>query len=92
MLLEKFKTFFKIKKTIEFFIDNSISSATIISNLTEDLLTLAKIKNNKFELHIEDNVNLIDIVMEAFQVLSFNAESKNISFKLEFESSRTQIL
>jgi signal transduction histidine kinase len=89
MLLENFKSFFKITKTLEFLFDNSISSSNIVSNLIEDLLTLAKIKNNKFELNIEENVSLIDIVMDAFQVLSFNAESKNISFKLEFESSRT---
>ena len=57
----------------EFFIKNSISSANVISNLTEDLLTLAKIKNSVFELNIEQNVNLLEIVQDAFQVLSFNA-------------------
>ena len=57
-----------------------MSSASLISNLTEDLLTLAKIKNNVFELNIEKNVNLLEIVYEAFQVLSYNAELKNITF------------
>ena len=65
---------FKITKKIDFYIDNSIASAVIISNLTEDLLTLAKVKNNKFELNIEENVSIFDLVMEAFKVLSFNAE------------------
>ena len=45
---------------------NSACSANVISNLTEDLLTLAKMKNNVFELNIEDKVNLLDIVYEAF--------------------------
>ena len=65
---------FKITKKIDFYIDNSIASAVIISNLTEDLLTLAKVKNNKFELNIEENISIFDLVMEAFKVLSFNAE------------------
>jgi hypothetical protein len=51
--------------------------------LTEDLLTLAKIKNNVFELNFEENVNLLEVVYEAFQVLSFNAASKDITFQLE---------
>ena len=65
---------FKITKKIDFYIENSIASAVIISNLTEDLLTLAKVKNNKFELNIEENISIFDLVMEAFKVLSFNAE------------------
>jgi hypothetical protein len=51
---------------IEYYMKNSICSANVISNLTEDLLTLAKMKNNVFELNIEENVNLLDIVYEAF--------------------------
>ncbi len=50
---EKLKKVLQINKTVEYYIQNSISSAGIIANLTEDLLTLAKIKNNVFELNIE---------------------------------------
>ena len=50
----------------EFYIKNSVCSANVISNLTEDLLTLAKMKNNCFELNYDDNVNMLDIVYEAF--------------------------
>ena len=52
-VLEKLKKVLQINKTVEYYIQNSISSAGIIANLTEDLLTLAKIKNNFFELNIE---------------------------------------
>ena len=38
----------------------------IISNLTEDLLTIAKIKNGVFELNIENEVSLLQIANEAF--------------------------
>jgi hypothetical protein len=34
--------------------------------LTEDLLTLAKIKNNVFELNPEPRVNLLDIANDAY--------------------------
>ena len=63
----------KLVTNTEFFLKNSISSANVISNLTEDLLTLAKMKNSVFELNIEQNVNLLEVVYDAFQVLSFNA-------------------
>jgi len=60
--------------------------------LTEDLLTLAKIKNNVFELNIEPNVNLLDIVNEAYQVLSFNSENKKIGLFLEFDLNNSNLL
>ena len=66
LVLEKFKKVLKVNKTLEYYLQNSISSAGIISNLTEDLLTLAKIKNNVFELNMESNVNLLNIVNEAY--------------------------
>lgn len=65
-VLEKLKKVLHINKTVEYYIQNSISSAGIIANLTEDLLTLAKIKNNVFELNMEQNVNLLDLVNEAY--------------------------
>jgi hypothetical protein len=60
------KKILKLTNKIEFYIDNSINSAGIISNLTEDLLTIAKIENGVFELNIENDVSLLEIVMEAF--------------------------
>jgi len=56
----------KLAKNIEFYIENSINSSIIISNITEDLLTMAKIKNGAFELNLENNVSLLQIVIEAF--------------------------
>ncbi len=56
----------KLNNKAEFYIKNSICSANVISNLTEDLLTLAKMKNNVFELNYDNKVNLFDIVNEAF--------------------------
>ena len=58
--------FVKLNNKGEFYIKNSICSANVISNLTEDLLTLAKMKNNVFEINYEEKVNLLDIVNEAF--------------------------
>jgi signal transduction histidine kinase len=50
--------------------------------LIEDLLTLAKINKNVFEINYDTEVNLIEVVQEAFQVITFNAESKQIKLLL----------
>lgn len=65
-LTKKLEKLLIITNKIEYYMKNSVCSANVISNLTEDLLTLAKMKNNVFELNIEDNVNLLEIVYEAF--------------------------
>jgi signal transduction histidine kinase len=45
------------------------------------------IQKNVFEINMEENVNLIEIVQEAYQVLSFNAESKDIKLCLQIDKS-----
>jgi len=57
---------FKLNGSIDFYMQNSISSSQIILNLIEDLLTLAKVQKNVFEINIEENVNLIQVVQDAF--------------------------
>ena len=65
-LTKKMEKLVKLTSNVEYCMKNSACSANVISNLTEDLLTLAKMKNNVFELNIEENVNLLEIVYEAF--------------------------
>jgi hypothetical protein len=65
-VLEKLKWILKINKTIELYIQNSISYANIIANLTDELLSLAKIMNNVFELNPEPRVNLLNIEINAY--------------------------
>jgi len=60
--------------------------------LTEDLLTLAKIKNKVFEINYEDNVNLFDIVNEAYQVLAYNAGLKKIELLFQFDKNKSHLL
>ena len=60
--------------------------------MTEDLLTLAKIKNNVFEINYEDNVNLFDIVNEAYQVLAYNAGLKKIELLFQFDKNKSHLL
>jgi hypothetical protein len=57
---------FKLNGSIDFYMQNNISSSQIILNLIEDLLTLAKVQKNVFEINIEENVNLIQVVQDAF--------------------------
>ena len=60
--------------------------------MTEDLLTLAKIKNYVFEINYEDNVNLFDIVNEAYQVLAYNAGLKKIELLFQFDKNKSHLL
>ena len=59
----------------------------MITNLIEDLLDLAKMENSVFKLH-NDYFNLIDVITEAFNIVSFSAEEKNIKLLLEVDRSK----
>jgi signal transduction histidine kinase len=76
LILEQFQKLLKVNQTLDYYSQNSISSSQIILNLIEDLLSLAKINKNVFEINNDSEINLIEIVQEAFQVTSFNAETK----------------
>ena len=75
-ILEQFQKLLRVNKTLDYYSQNSISSSQIILNLIEDLLSLAKINKNVFEINTDPEINLIEVVQEAFQVISFNAEAK----------------
>jgi signal transduction histidine kinase len=76
LILEQFQKLLKVNQTLDYYSQNSISSSQIILNLIEDLLSLAKINKNVFEINNDSEINLIEIVQEAFQVTSFNEETK----------------
>jgi len=59
----------------------------MITNLIEDLLDLAKMENSVFKLN-HDYFNLIDVITEAFNIVSFSAEEKNIKLLLEVDRSK----
>ena len=59
----------------------------MITNLIEDLLDLAKMENSVFKLN-NDYFNLIDVITEAFNIVSFSAEEKNIKLLLEVDRSK----
>jgi len=75
-ILEQFQKLLRVNQTLDYYSQNSISSSQIILNLIEDLLSLAKINKNVFEINNDPEINLIEVVQEAFQVISFNAEAK----------------
>ena len=70
-----------IKINSEQFLSNAIFSAFMTTNLINDLLDLGKLENNAFQLSIS-KFNLINAIEEAFQIVSFQAENKNISLYL----------
>jgi signal transduction histidine kinase len=72
---------------VEKFIENSIFSAFMVSNLINDLLDLAKLENSAFQLNLEQS-NLIEVVEKAFSVISFQAANKNIKLILSLDSQK----
>ena len=56
----------------------------MITNLINDLLDLAKFENSVFKVN-EDVFNLIDVITEAFNMIAYSAEEKNIKLLLEFD-------
>ena len=59
------------------FLENSLFSATMLLNLINDLLDLAKVDRSKFTL-TEDYFDLSSTIKQAFQVIEFLAKEKNI--------------
>jgi signal transduction histidine kinase len=60
-----------------------------MNNLIDDLLDLAKLENNAFQLNI-DEFNLIELIQDAFSIVMFQAENKNIRLYLRMDINRAQ--
>lgn len=77
------KKFLKLKMNNDQLIQNSIFSAMMMTNLINDLLDLGKLENNAFQLNVEE-FNLFHLVQEAFSVVLFQAENKDINLQLQY--------
>lgn len=60
---------------------NSIFSAFMMTNLINDLLDQAKLEKQVFQLN-NDYFNIFEVAAEAFQIVTFQAEAKNINLLL----------
>lgn len=87
MLIQGLKRMLNMKLNVEQFLKNSIFSAFMITNLINDILDLGKLENNAFQLNIEQ-FNLISVIEEAYQIISFQAENKNIKLCLSIDAQR----
>ena len=72
-LEEFFNTLFVSK--IEKILENSIFSSTMLINLINDLLDLAKLEQNTFQFNYE-YFNIIDTIKNAFTQVSYLANQK----------------
>ena len=62
---------------IEKFLQNAVFSATMLGNLINDMLDLAKFESGTFKFHNEF-FDLIEIVEQAFEIIKYQAERKEI--------------
>lgn len=58
--------------------------------MVNDLLDLAKLEKSTFHLK-NDYFNMYDVVIEAFNIMSYQAEQKQITLLLEFDQSKPYI-
>ncbi|CAD8074872.1 unnamed protein product [Paramecium primaurelia] len=67
------------------YIQTSIENSKYLLNLCNDLLDLAQIKANKFQLKIE-KFNLKKLCQECFQMFNLQAEKKNLKLILQYST------
>jgi signal transduction histidine kinase len=76
---------------MQLFLKNGIFASVSILNLINDLLDMAKIEQNTFAINYSQ-VNIIEIITQAFQITQFQADSKKIKLVLEVERNKPFIL
>ena len=62
---------------IEKFLQNAVFSATMLGNLINDMLDLAKFESGTFKFH-NDFFDLVEIIEQAFETIRYQAERKEI--------------
>lgn len=72
---------------MKIYLDNAVFSSLTLVNLVNDLLDLAKIDSATFVFNNE-YVNLIEVVQEAFSVVQFSAEKRQIKLQLVIDASK----
>jgi len=63
---------------IEKLLQNAVFSSTMLGNLINDLLDLAKFESGTFKFH-NDYFDLIEVIEQAFETIRFQAERKEIT-------------
>jgi len=84
--LELCKNMQEIAHNLRMYTQNTIFSSLTMKNLVNDLLDVAKIQNSCFTLN-NDYFNLIEVVQEAFSIIQFHAQQKDISLMLELNEN-----
>ena len=77
--LEVFENVFLIK--IENFLQNAVFSATMLNNLINDMLDLAKFEAGTFKFH-DEYFDFIEVIENAFEMIKFQAKKKRNPIKL----------
>ena len=85
-MISQIKDFENIHKITNTYIQNAIYSAFMLTNLVNDLLDSAKLQEHVFQLDNEW-FNLHEVVEEAFQIVLFSAQSKQITLVQEIDVS-----
>ena len=90
-LLGQLQRYEECNQNMDMYVQQSILSAFTLTILINDLLDLAKMETATFKLATVQ-FNLIEVISEAYQILSFQAEHKGIKLLIEFLNNKPFIL
>ena len=76
-MIKQLEKVLKLNINVDQYIKNAIFSSLMMNNLVNDLLDSAKLEQSKFELDLE-YFNMFEVIIQAFQILSFQADLKKI--------------
>jgi signal transduction histidine kinase len=83
--LEVFENVFLIK--IEKFLQNAVFSATLLNNLINDMLDLAKFEAGTFKFN-DEFFDFIEVIENAFETIKFQADKKEIQLNYQLFDER----
>ena len=75
------------KAKCESMLKNTLFSSSMLLNLINDLLDLAKIEKGQFNLN-NTNFNLHEVIQKAIDTLSYLSKQKNIKMDYDYEYSK----
>ena len=73
-----------LNSKLENIIKRNSQKSKLITSIINDLLDLAKFERGEFKIN-EQHFNLIELITEAFDTISYTAEAKNTKLFLEFD-------
>ena len=81
LMVKQLDKLIEVNLSIDNYVQNAIFSSTMITNLINELLDQAKLDKATFDL-VANEFNLFEVIIQAFQIVVFQAEKKGVNLQL----------